>query len=256
MTQHSFHARTEFDTIASGRGWPEASASRLKRILGLISIGLLLLLTGCGPVTVFQSSFSANAVGAPPSYNQATGTIIVVGVAGTVVITSPLPNVTGNWVQLQRAAGPGVPISSMLCNVSQPQPSASYSLLAVLYIPNAKDLPPGSDLVASVGFNSVGQSTEFLHLDFMQNNTVRINDSATAFGTFPRGQFFTLSVTLDVGSTTATAHMSLLGTGALGSYDYDVTPLALAAQFGAVNFYVGNPWSGWFKVNSVLVTRK
>src|SRR5438067_494300 len=98
---YSFNVRT--DTIASASDCPQASGSRLKRILGLGSVGfLLLLLTGCGAVTLFQSSFDSNAVGAPPSHNQSTGTIDVSGAPGSVVIVSSPPNAKGNWAQIRR----------------------------------------------------------------------------------------------------------------------------------------------------------
>lgn len=266
MTQYSFVARTEFDTIASARDCPQAPASRLKRILGLGSVGFLLLLTGCGSVTLFQSSFNSNAVGAPPSHNQLTGTIDVSGAPGSVVIVSAPPNATGNWAQILRANDPVAPISTMQCNLSQPPQDGSYSLLAVLFIPSGSGL-------ATVEFDTSAQasppSTGFLHLDFgdftqnntVQKNTVRINDdNGQVFGTFPRDQFFTLAVNLEIKSSSATAHMNLFGTGASGIKDLNivnsVTPLFLARQFGAVKFYMGFPWNGSFDVTNILVTRK
>jgi hypothetical protein len=254
MTRYLINARTEFDTNASARDCPQAPPSRLKRILGLGSVGFLLLLTGCGSVTLFQSSFS-NAVGAPPSHNQLTGTIDVSGAPGSVVIVSPPPNATGNWAQIQRIAGPQTPISTMQCNLSQSPQDGTYSLLAVLYIPSGSGL-------ATVEFDTSPQagppSTGFLHLDFMQNNTVRINDDpGQVFGIFPRDQFFTVAVNLVTTSSSATASINLFGTGASGSKDLNsVTPLFLARQFGAVKFYMGFPWNGSFDVSNIIVTRK
>ena len=253
MAQTSFDARTGFDMIVSARDCPQAPASCLKGILGLSSVGFLLLLTGCGSTTLFQSSFN-NAVGTPPSHNQSTGTIDVSGAPGSVVIVSPPPNATGNWAQIQRIGDPRTaPITTMQCSLSQSPGDGSYSLLAVLFIPSGSGL-------ATVEFDTSGQAApgfaEFLHLDFMQNNTVRINDTGPVFGAFPRDQFFTLAVTLDITAASATAHMNLYGTGASGSLDFNVTPLFLARQFGAVKFWMGFPWIGSFDVNSILVTRK
>ena len=255
MTHPSFDARTDFHTIASARACPQAPANCLKHILRLGSVGfLLLLLTGCGTVTLFQSSFNSNAVGAPPSPNQATGTIDVSGVPASVVIVSAPPNATGNWARIQRI-GQQAPISVMQCNVSQFKGDGSYSLLAVLFIPSGSGL-------ATVEFDTSTQSsppsTGFLHLDFMQNNTVRINDdNGQVFGTFPRDQFFTLAVNLEITSSSATAHMNLFGAGASGTKDLNnLTPLFLARQFGAVKFWMGFPWNGSFEVTDILLTRK
>jgi hypothetical protein len=266
VTQYSFVARADFDTIASARDYPQAPASRLKRILGLGSVGfLLLLLTGCSSVTVFQSSFDSNAVGAPPSHNQATGTIDVSGAPGSVVIVSAPPNATGNWAQIQRSGGPGTPISTMQCNFSRSPQDGTYSLLAVLYIPSGSGL-------ATVQFNSSAQSSppsqEIFHLDFGDipqtalKNTVRIDDitdNQHIFGTFTRNQFFTLAVKLEITPSSANAHMNLYG-NASGLKDFNVVdnlhPLFLARQFGEVRFYMGFDWHGNFDATNILVTRK
>lgn len=257
MTHYSFDARTTVDTIASSRDCPQALTSRLTSILGLgCLIFLLLLLTGCGSVTLFQSSFNSNAVGSPPSHNQSTGTIDVSGAPGSVVIVTAPPGTTGDWAQIQRTGDPQqAPITIMQCNLSQFPGDGSYSLLAVLFIPSS------TSGLATVEFDTSSQaspsSTGFLHLDFMQNNTVRINDdSGQVFGSFPRDKSFTLSVTLDITSSSATAHMSLLGNGASGSKDYNVTPLFLARQFGAVRFWMGFPWIGSFDATDIIVSRK
>jgi hypothetical protein len=226
----------------------------VKRILGLGSIGFLFLLAGCNSVTLFQSSFSSHAVGAPPSHNQSTGTIDIAGAPGSVMIVPPPPTATGNWAQISRTGGPGAPITTMQCSLSQFKGDGSYSLLAVLFIPSGSGL-------ATVEFETFGQASPsfagFLHLDFLRTNTVRINDDpAQVFGTFPRDQFFTLAVTLDITPSSATAHMQLFGTGASGSKDFNVTPLFLARQFGAVKFWMGFPWNGSFDVTDILVTRK
>jgi hypothetical protein len=269
MSQYLFHARTDCNTIATPRDFPQASTNRLKRILGLSSVGfLLLLLTGCGATTVFQSSFNATALAA------STGTVVIP--QGSVVSVSTPPNATGYWAKIQRAAPPGSPISTLQCNLSQVQQTGSYSLLAVLYIPSPVKLtnrdatapsisnplePTNPD--ATVEFDTSPQSgppsQSFLHLDFTPNNNVRINDnSAQVFGTFPRDQFFTLAVTMDITSSSAVAHLSLFGSGASGTQDVTINnvPLSFPQQFGEVQFYMGFPWNGSFYVSEILVTRK
>ena len=106
------------------------------------------------------------------------------------------------------------------------------------------------------------QEKGFLHLDFLQNNKVRINDNnSQIFGTFPRDQFFTLAVNMEITSSSATAHANLFGTGASGNSDdlgmpINVSPLFLARQFGEVKFYMGFPWNGSFDATNIIVTRK
>jgi len=263
MISLSFNARTCFDTIA--HHLPQTPAGRLKHILLLASIGFLAaLFTGCGSTTLFQSSFDSNTVGAPPSHNQSTGTIDVSnGPGATVTIVSAPPSATGNWAQIQRIGGPATPVPTMQCNLSQPPQDGSYTLLAVLYIPSGSGL-------ATVEFDTSPQSGPpsqgFLHLDFgdftvnnkVYTNTVRVNDdSRLLFGNFPRDQFFTVAVTLEVSSSVAIAHMRLYGSGASGNLDLNnITPLSLARQFGEVKFYMGFPWNGSFDTTNILVTRK
>lgn len=237
-----------------------------------------LLLTGCNSVTVFQSGFNSNSVGAAPPHNQTTGTIDVVsGVPGSVVIVSAPPGATENWVQIQRS-GQNTPISVMQCNLSQFQRTGSYSLTAELFIPSGSGL-------ATVEFDTSVQagppSTGFLHLDFgdftltdssgaviQRKNAVRVNDmndDAHIFGSFQRGQFFNFTANVQITSSGATATFNLFGTGASGAYPTGNTPfsivsntapLSLIQQFGAVRFWMGFPWNGSFDTADIIVTRK
>jgi hypothetical protein len=241
----------------------------LKRGVGLGFAGLLLLLlAGCGSTTVFQSSFDSNTVGAPPSHNQSTGTINVSGAAAdsVAIVTAP-PNATGKWAQIKRSGGQGTPISTMQCDFSQYQQDGSYGFAAVLFIPSGSGL-------ATLEFDTSPQtappSTGFLHLDFgdftvnnqVHKNTVRIDDDNTQlFGTFPRDQYFSVTVSLNITSASAIANINLFGTGASGvlnNYNIvnNVTPLFLAEHFGEVKFFMGSPWDGSFDTTTILVTRK
>jgi hypothetical protein len=227
----------------------KGGARRPDGLFALSLVGLLLLLSGCSSSTVFQSSFASNPITAPPTPNQTVGTVSVSGAPNSIVIVGPHPNVSGNWVQLSRSGGEEAAITSMLCNFSQQGlGTGTYSLLAVLYIPDG-------NLAATVEFGTSGQFTGFMHLDFGPDNTVHVNDGAT-FGTFTRNQFFTLSVALTVGTST-TAHIQLFGSGASGSMDVTSgIPGGLAAQFGAVNFWIGAQYSGSYQVQNVVVTYK
>ena len=225
----------------------------LKRASQLASIGLLMMVASCASETLFQSSFNASPVGAPPPQVQATGTISVGGAPGSVTIVGPVPGTTENWVQVQRSSEQA-PISEMRCDFSASRGDGTYSLLCSLFIPSGSGLATVE--FATSPFGSP-QSAGFLHLDFLQDNTVRLDDDAgEVFGTFPRDQFFALAVTLEVGASSAVAHISLFGTGASGSKDHDVTPLSLAHQVGAVKFWMGFPWTGSFDVTDIHVSYK
>ena len=82
------------------------------------------------------------------------------------------------------------------------------------------------------------------------------DDDGTKFGGFPRDQWFFLQVTLKINATPS-AHFLLSGAGASGEKDYNVLPpfMSLAHQFGAVRFWIGTPWNGYYKANIIVVTR-
>jgi hypothetical protein len=221
------------------------------RALG--AVGFVLAVAGCSSSPVFQSSFNADPVGSPPTPTQATGTISITGAPGRVAIVAPLPNASGNWAQISRAAADSG-ITTMLCTLSRTPGAGTYGLLAVLYIPKGSGLATVSFLTSAQGGPPLA---DFLHLDFLQNNTVRINDNgAQVFGTFPRDAFFTLSVTLVVTKDSAKAHLQLFGAGASGTMDFNGTPAGLANQFGAVQFWMGYPWTGSFDTQNILVSYK
>ena len=101
-------------------------------------------------------------------------------------------------------------------------------------------IPSGSG-VTTIQFEPFGQAVTtysgFLHLDFMPDNRVRIDDDpSTTFGIFPREQVFIVEVTLNIDASSATAHIVLSGAGASGQTDRAVIPAlrAMARQFGAV----------------------
>jgi hypothetical protein len=226
----------------------------LLRLVYAASAALTTAAVGCSSETLFQSSFNSNTVGAPPAHAQAVGTIRIAGPPGSVVIVGPVPNSSENWVRISRTAGPAVPVTTMECDFSQSGGDGSYGFLAVLFIPTGSGL-------ATVEFDTTPHGSPaaagFLHLDFLQNNTVRINDDPKlTFGKFPRDQFFTLSVSLDIAASSAVAHMTLLGSGTSGSMDYAIPLLNLARQYGAIKLWMGFPWSGSFDATDIIVTRR
>ena len=76
--------------------------------------------------TLFQSSFSSNAVGLPPSPTQAVGSVEVSGDPGSVVIVGPVPNSNESWVKITRAsvANNQAGISTFLGKFSKTIPTA------------------------------------------------------------------------------------------------------------------------------------
>ncbi len=98
----------------------------------------------------------------------------------------------------------------------------------------------------------------FLHLDFMPDNRVRIDDDpGTLFGTFPSDQVFIVQVTLKIDASAATAHTILSGAGASGQADYTVISALhpVARQFGAIRLMMGFPSTGRFDATTIVVTR-
>jgi hypothetical protein len=173
------------------------------------------------------------------------------------VIVGPVPNSNERWVQISRAsvANNQAPISVMQGNFAKTYPDGSYGFLGALFIASGSGL-------ASVEFDTSPfgspASTSFLHLDFLQNGTVRFDDNpGVTFGGFPHNQFFTLSVGIDVTSTTAVAHVTLFGTGTSGgTFDYTIKQPNFARQYGAIKLWMGYPWTGSFDATDLLVTRK
>jgi hypothetical protein len=242
------------DPISADASVSHRRSTGLRGLACAAWVVLAMVLTGCASETLFQSAFNSNTIGQPPAAMQAVGTVKVSGAPGSVVIVGPVPNSKENWVRISREVGAEVPISTMDGIFSQFKGDGSYGFLAALFIPTGSGL-------ATVEFDTTPggspPSAGFLHLDFLQNNTIRINDNpALTFGTFPRDQFFTLSVGLDISASSAVAHITLFGTGASGSFDFTIPQLNLARQYGGIRLWMGFPWSGSFSATDIIVTRK
>jgi hypothetical protein len=220
---------------------------------GLMSL-CVILLASCASETVLLANFTSNTVGAPPLPSQEIGTVAVDAGAGSVLVATPPPGASGTWVEIRHPA-PNTPQTALQGRFAAFRGDGTYGLLAVLFIPSGCG-------VVTLQFEPFanGPTTylNFLHLDFMPNNTVRLDDNGTTFGTFPRDQFFTVSVSLKVGSPTTTAQMHLFGAGASGDLDYNVLPIFgnLPRQFGGVRFWMGFQHAGAFKVDEIIVTYK
>jgi hypothetical protein len=215
----------------------------------------LMVLGGCQSATVFQSNFNSTPVGQPPASAQATGTATSFGSRGSAVVAvSPAPP-GDRWLQVSRASSVNnsAPISGMVGTLAS-QPGGQYNFQSVMFMPSGSGL-------ATISFEPVpqpqpGGMIDFLHLDFTQDNKVRINDSdATKFGSFARDQPFIVAVTLNTSASPPTAHIALAGAGASGSTDFTITaPASFVHQFGAVRVWMGYPWTGHFDSTDLLVT--
>jgi len=229
---------------------------RLQDALRLVSLlGLLLGMTACDATTVFLAKFESDTVGSPPAPAQATGTVKIDEGGGSVrVVDPPLATLPQNkWVRIRHQAAPS-PETGMHCRFTGPSGLGKYSLLASLYI-------PGDAGVVNVNFETDqlgGNFVHFLHLDFMTEGDVRVDDGPVRFGHFPRNQAFELSVNLDITANKATAQIALLGGAASGSKKVTVNPtfLAPAKVFNTVQFGIGFQHKGSFFVDEILVTRQ
>ena len=217
-------------------------------ILGTLLV-LLAALSGCKSTTVLLANFNAEAVGSPPAFAQPTGIVEKRDGAGSVRVDNP-PGSSSKWARISHPTQPS-PETGLRARFDSFHGTGQYGLLAALFIPSGT----GAVTLQLEPFSGTFDSSpEFLHLDFMPENNVRLNDNnADRFGTFPRDQTFVVSIQVDTSVSPPKATITLLG-GASGTRDI-VLP-ALANQFGAVRVWMGFQWTGSFFVDDVIVTKK
>ena len=211
-------------------------------------------LTGCASETLFRSNFDDTPSGQPPATIQAVGTAQVAGPPGSVTVVDPPVLPSGKWVQISRPTGPDV--AGLQGKFSEFRGDGRYTFSATMFMPSGSG-------IATIQFEAFGNPPAnpqgFLHLDFMESNSVRIDDDDDAvFGSFPRDQPFVVQVTLDIGATQSTAHIVLDGADASGEHDHTIAaPFQnIARQFGAVRVWQGFPHTGAFQATNIVVTRK
>jgi hypothetical protein len=195
--------------------------------------------------TLFQSNFDPTPVNDPPAPLQAVGTARIEGPPRSVIVIAPPVLPSGKWVQISRPTGPA--IAAFHGVFSHVPGDGVYTFFALMFMTAASG-------IASISFETaVGQ--EFLHLDFMPDNGVRIDDISAEFGSFPRDQPFIVQVTLTINAA-STAHIVLSGAGASGEQTYAVlAPFQpLSRQFGAVRAWQGFPNTGAFDATNIVVT--
>jgi hypothetical protein len=211
----------------------------------------LLLMAACNSTTVLLANFNAEPLGAPPAFTQPTGAMQFVNGAGSVTIANP-PGSTTKWMRVSHPTQPS-PETVTRARFDAPHGAGKYNLITALFIPTGT----GAVTLQLEPFNgSIDSSPELLHLDFMPENNVRLNDNdADRFGTFPRDQSFLVSIFLDSTVSPPSARISLLGGGG-ASGQRDVTLPSGASSFGAVRLWMGFQWTGSFFVDDLVVTRR
>lgn len=229
----------------------------MRRLLFVIVLFALTTAGSCNSETLFQSNFDATAVNQPPAANQQVGTASVDGPPGSVIVVAAPPNAqpSGKWLHVSRPNGPQV--ASFQGKLKQQPGDGTYVFSTALFIPQ------NNGGIATIQFEPFNQPVTdprgFLHLDFLSNNRVRIDDDdSTIFGQFPRNQVFLVQVTLTINATNPSAHIILSGAGASGEANRTVLPplRPLAQQFGAVRIWMGFPNTGVFQATNVVVSRK
>jgi len=222
-------------------------------VVGLLAA--LVCLPGCAGETLFRSNFDPAPVNQPPPEVQEVGTVQVAGPPGSVFVIPPPVEPSGKWVAVRRPTADSA-IAGLQGRLAQFRGDGEYTFSAFLFIPSGT----GTATVQFEVFNQpTSDLTTFLHLDFMADDRVRINDqSETTFGSFPRGQPFILQVTLKIAPASGTARIVLSGAGASGQADYTLPPpfLTQARQFGAFRVWLGFGATGIVDATNIVVKRK
>ena len=212
---------------------------------------VLLLFVGCKTETLFQSNFDNTGVGQQPAHVQKVGTANLEGPVGAVTVVASPVATGGKWIQVKREQN-NTSVSAFQGVLSKVTGEGEFTFTSTLFIPSGAE-------VVTLQMEAQQEQIAFLHLDFTQNNQVRLDDNdSTTFGSFPRDQAFLIQVTLNVTASATTAHIVLSGADASGTSDYTLKgALAnFAKQFFAVRVWMGFPWAGSFDATNIVVQRK
>jgi hypothetical protein len=224
----------------------------MKSILTVAAVlAALFTFASCQSTTVLLANFNTEAVGAPPAVNQPTGTVAFSDGAGSVRVAASPTGSGSNWLRISHPTQPA-PETVMRATFDSFHGTGKYGLLASIFIPSGT----GAVTLQLESFNgSIQSAAELLHIDFMPENNIRLNDdNSTRFGSFPRDQAFVVSVQVDNAASPPTATVAVLGAGTSGSKTVNLP--AIANQYGAVRFWMGFQWTGTFFVDDILVTKR
>lgn len=227
------------------------SAKEKMKFLVLIFFSLIMV-SSCTTETIFKSNFNSTVINNPPSTAE-VGTIALDAPPGLIkVIASPV-GTSEKWVQITRPNNLS-PTPGMQCNNSKFIGYGKYYFSCYMYMPSGSGL-------ATIQFEpylqSPGTLTNFLHVDFTQDNMVRVDDNeGTKFGSFPRDKLFSVLISLNLAATGSTAGIILGGEGTSGSYTYNIPNNPFISQYGATRLWMGYPWIGSFSATNIVVTHK
>jgi hypothetical protein len=201
------------------------------------------------PETLFSSDFDPTPDGDPPSAVQAVGTASVDAPAGSVIVVDPPIVHSDKWIQISRP--PNTPdLANFVGVLTEVRGDGVYNFSAFMFVPiNKNDL----EAVASISFETAAQP--FLHLDFMSDSTLRIDDT-TELGSFPRTQPFIVQVTLNVSAAQTTARVVLLGGGASLDQTYTIPAenQPFSRQFAQLRVWQGFGDFGVFYASNIVVS--
>ena len=210
------------------------------------------LITSCGK-TIFYATVDNEPIGGFPNTNQKVGTVKF-SVHDSVRIAK-ITGLPGKWIKLGRSF-PESDVVSLQCKVDTMRGDKAYQFSTYLFLDNQS---PTSSISFEAFNQPMSELQGFLHIDLLPDNKLRVNDDANkTFGSFPRNQPFILSVSFNTITNNPTAHISLSGAGASGTFD---TPLLNFGpsnyhRFGQVRFWMGWPHIGKFNATNILVKYK
>jgi hypothetical protein len=186
------------------------------------------------PVILFQSNFESTAAGQPPSTTQAVGTAQF---NGPNVVFTPTFAHTGNWLQIGPLGKDGGAFYGEF--IETPAIPGVYTVSATMFM--------GSKSGESyISFITGDPQSEFLTLNFGNDNQVTDIDLQPTGCTFPRDQPFPVQITITVTTTSTTAQIAVAGT--VGSYPLAAPP----TSFNAITFAPEE--GGPVDVTDILVT--
>ena len=233
---------------------PSCERPGMHTVLRPAALVACLCLAGCGK-TLFRSNFDPTPVNQPPAQVQKVGTVELAGPPSTVFVVPPPVSPSGKWVAIRRPTADS-PATGLQGRLAEFGGEGEHVFSTALFI------PPGTGSV-SVQFERFNQPvsdlSSFLHLDFMPDGRVRINDrDDTVFGAFPHGKPFIVQVTLKIAAGAATARIVLSGAEASGAADFSVPPpfLIQARQFGAFRVSLGFGSTGIVDATNIVVKRR
>jgi hypothetical protein len=225
---------------------------RSKTPVALLVASIIVVCTGCNGEKILVANFNGNTLGLPPASGQEVVTVQTMPPAQNSVVAT-VPGLPSNWVKITRPNDSQV-IAGIIGTATSAKGEGIYTFTSTLYIPD-------NGGVATIQFEPFGQippGLAFFHIDFLENNTVRVNDdNGTAFGSFPRNQPFMVQVTLNILASGSTADIVLSGADATGSFHVPAfTGGSFAPQFGSVRLWMGFPWVGSFYATNIVVEHK